>query len=193
MKSIKHKVIIGILSAGLFLALAAAVIQAIEHPHWGGAQFSHMFWGVLFGYWLITIPLVFPAISGCSWNYLQTLLAPLFCVAGIIVLSYVLKNRSQRELEGLALELVFMELLIFSPALLLTITSYCTIFKRKIFRIGLPLIAFLCQILISVLALLTQSHDTERCFFLIPLAVLPMIILDILMAIRLFTSMVNGK
>lgn len=36
MKSIKHKVIIGILSAGLFLALAAAVIQAIEHPHWGG-------------------------------------------------------------------------------------------------------------------------------------------------------------
>lgn len=55
MKSIKHKITIGILSAGLFLAFAVAVIQAIEHSHLGRAQFSYIFWGVLFGYWLIAI------------------------------------------------------------------------------------------------------------------------------------------
>lgn len=189
MKSIKHKIITGILSAGLFLAFVAAVMQAIEHPRLGGAQFSYMFWGVLFGYWLIAIPLVFPAISGCSWNYLQTLLAPLFCAAGIIVLPYVYRLPS--GLEGLMPGLVFMELLIFFPTLLLAITSFCTVFKRKIFRIGLPIICFSGLIFLSVFALQARPHHMEKCFFLIPLAVLPMIILDILMVIRLFSSMIN--
>lgn len=191
MKSIKHKIIIGILSAVFFLAFVAAIMQAIEHPHLWGAQFSHMFGRVLFGYWLIAIPLVFPAISGCNWNYLQTLLAPLFCAAGIIVLPYVYRLPS--GLEGLMPGLVFIELLISFPALLLAITSFCTIFKRKIFRIGLPIICFSGLIFLSVFALQTRPHDMEKCFFLIPLVILPIIVLDIFMVIRLFSSIVNEK
>jgi membrane protein len=150
-----------------------------------------MFWGALFGYWLIVIPLVFPAISSRKWDYLQTLLAPLFCAAGIIVLPYVYRLPS--GLEGLMPGLVFMELLIFFPALLLVITSFCTIFKRKIFRIGLPTICFSGLIFLSAFALQTKPHDMEKCFFLIPLVILPIIVLDIFMVVRLFSSMVNGK
>ena len=89
--------------------------------------------------------------------------------------------------------LVFIELLISFPALLLAITSFCTIFKRKIFRIGLPIICFSGLIFLSVFALQTRPHDMEKCFFLIPLVILPIIVLDIFMVIRLFSSIVNEK
>lgn len=113
------------------------------------------------------------------------LFLPPLCVATVVAIPHVLNIKSTGGWEGVGELFVFIESVTIFPALLLTISAFCTIFKRKIFRIGLPIISYLGLVIISTFALLAKRHAAEIWMLANLVVFLPMAILDFLMLLPL--------
>ena len=168
-----------------FAVLGILVYGLIASCH-GFASDITIFYG-MGGYLFLASSFFYPAFYGNKWDYLRIILFPLF--AGIITFGLVVASDKIRDIsgmEGMYLVFLYLEFLYLGPALVLSTTAFCCRMNKRT-KILVPWSVFAVHAALNTYFLLTAKPAdlNSIVIFLGCIALLPLLLLNVIMTVRI--------